>query len=83
MEFTISQDLIIALGKEDAEFAIAEIVSRHGVSQKTADEILEDVIINWENEHRRFPEPLTVESVLSEASESIVEADAWDEEHRD
>jgi hypothetical protein len=65
----ISADLLAALGSEDAEFAIEEYASRHEESLAHAEQILEDIVINWVNTHRRFPEPLTVDSLLSEAEE--------------
>lgn len=80
MEILIGTDILAALGAEDAAFAVEEIASRHGESLVHAAEILEDVVMNWANDHRRFPEPLTVDSLIAETSESIVEAHAWDEE---
>tara|TARA_R110002020_G_scaffold293707_1_gene509411 strand:- start:190 stop:474 length:285 start_codon:yes stop_codon:yes gene_type:complete len=83
MEILIGTDLLAALGSEDATFAVEEFANRHGESLVHAAEILEDVVMNWANDHRRFPEPLTVDSLLADASEGMTEARAWDAEYRE
>ena len=80
MEILIGTDILAALGAEDAAYAVEEFAIRHGESLVHAAEILEDVVMNWANDHRRFPEPLTVDSLLADASEGMAEAHAWDEE---
>jgi len=90
MEILIGTDLLAALGSPDAEDAVEEFASRHGESLKQAAEILEGGVQNWENDHRApvgYPnwvvEPLTVDALLSEASEGMTEASAYDEEARE
>jgi hypothetical protein len=80
MEILVGIETLTALGLEDAKFAIGKFAIEHELQIAHAAEILEDVAANWENDHRRFPEPLTFDALLSEASEGMAEARAYDEE---
>jgi hypothetical protein len=80
MKILIGPNLLAALGSDDAAYAVEEFANRHGGDPVHAADILEDIVSNWANDHRRFPEPLTFDALLSEASEGMAEAHAYDEE---
>lgn len=72
----------------DAEYAVEQFASAYRLTATHAAEILEDIVMNWENSHRPWHadpnwviEPLTVDSLLADASDGMAEARAYDEEH--